>query len=91
MKLRLPTPPAELAIQGEHEANLVKWLLDPRSQEFFGTTFTRRAAVLAAVVSGRSLAAVAREHGISKQAAWKQGQRAKAAFGVNLRLTSKQS
>ena len=87
MKLSIPaTSPPELpAPQPDREGNLAQWLSDPRTAEYFGgETFKLRANVLAAVITGGNLAAVGRLHGVSKQAAWKQAQRARAAFGGNL-------
>jgi hypothetical protein len=85
MKLRLPTPLPEIAPKGE-STNLVRWLTDARTAEYFGDTFKLRADVLAAVITGGNLAAVARQHGVTRAAASKSARRAKAIFG-NLRLT----
>ena len=61
--------------------NLAAWLTDPKAAEYFGETFKLRADVLAAVISGGNLAAVARQHGVSRAAATKQARRAKVIFG----------
>lgn len=86
MKADIPTPIPELASpQAEPNSNLARWLTDARTAEYFGgDTFRLRADVLAAVIIGGNLAAVARQHGVSKQAAWKQAQRARAAFDGQL-------
>jgi hypothetical protein len=63
-------------------ANLTAWLSDPRGQQYFGRTFTVRAAVLAHILTGTgTLADVAREHKISRQAAHKHYRRAIALYG----------
>ncbi len=68
------------------ESNLAGWLTDARTAEFFGSSFTLKADVLACVLQGGNLAAVARGHGVTRAAASKQARRAKSIFG-NLRLT----
>ena len=69
---------------------LTAWLTDPRTAEYFGATFKLRADVLAAVITGGNLAAVARQHGVTRAATSKQARRAKSIYG-NLRLTSNNS
>jgi hypothetical protein len=65
---------------------LTAWLTDPRTAEYFGDTFALRADVLNAVINGGNLAAVARQHDVTRAAASKQARRAKTIYG-NLRLT----
>lgn len=49
--------------------NLSAWLSDRRGAEYFGRAFQIRAAVLARLLSNEgSLADIAREHGVSRQA-----------------------
>lgn len=61
--------------------NLLEWLLDPRTAEYFGPTFRLRADVLAAVITSGNLAAIARQHGVTRAAAAKNSSRAKRIFG----------
>ena len=86
MKTDHPTPqPDFTANPGEPDSNLARWLTDARTAEYFGgDTFRLRADVLAAVIIGGNLAAVARQHGVSKQAAWKQSKRTRDVFGGQL-------
>ena len=88
MKAEIPNSPPEIVVQGDPQGNLAKWLLDPRTQEYFGDTFKLRADCLAAVITGDNLAAVARRHGVTRAAASKSARRAQKLFG-NLRLTAK--
>lgn len=82
MKLRIPKPVPEIAApQGDHQSNLLRWLTDRRTAEYFGDTFKLRADVLAAVITGGNLAEVARQHGVTRAAASKSARRAKALFG----------
>ncbi len=67
--------------------HLVHWLTDPKTAEYFGDTFKLRADVLNAVITGGNLAAVARQHGVTKQAASKQARRARSIYG-DLRATT---
>ena len=87
MRIQIPVSQPEIAApQGDPHSNLAKWLLDPRTQEYFGDTFKLRADCLAAVITGDNLAAVARRHGVTRAAASKSARRAQKLFG-NLRLT----
>ncbi|HUZ07477.1 MAG TPA: hypothetical protein VMV89_08305 [Candidatus Paceibacterota bacterium] len=61
--------------------NLIQWLTDPRTAAYFGDTFKLRADVLAAIITGGNLAAVARQHGVTRAATSKQGRRVRAIFG----------
>lgn len=82
MKTDIPATPPELsAPQGELEANLVEWITDPRTAEYFGGTYKLRAAALAAVITGGNLAEVARLHGVTRAAISKSARRYKAIFG----------
>ena len=60
--------------------NLIKWLTDPRTAEYFGKTWRLRAQVLDAVITGGNLSAVALENGVSKQYVHRQAVRARAIF-----------
>jgi hypothetical protein len=71
--------------------NLLEWLTDPRTAEYFGPTFRLRADVLAAVITGGNLAEVARQHGVTRAAAAKNSSRAKRIFGGELKLTARTS
>lgn len=73
MQMKIPKP-------SPHE-NLVHWLTDARTADYFGPSFTLRADVLAALIQRGNLAAVARQHGVTRAAASKQARRAKAIFG----------
>lgn len=68
--------------------NLLEWLTDPRTAEYFGPTFRLRADVLAAVITGGNLAEVARQHGVTRAAAAKNSSRAKRIFG-DFKLTTR--
>ncbi|MEI9961791.1 MAG: hypothetical protein WDM76_11840 [Limisphaerales bacterium] len=68
-------------------ANLIHWLTDPRTLEYFGPTFRLRADVLAAVITNGNMAAVARQHGVTRAAAAKNSRRAKRIFG-DFKLTA---
>ena len=80
MKLHVPTTPPEVAVQGKHEANLIRWLSDPRGKKFFGHAFRLRADVLVACLTGTPLAGVAREHKVTPEAAYKYARRARALY-----------
>lgn len=67
--------------------HILEWLNDPRMAEYLGPTFKLRADVLATVITGGNLAAVARQHGVTRAAAAKNAHRAKAIFG-DFRLTA---
>jgi len=86
MHSQKPISPPEIAVHQGDENNLIRWLSDPRGQKYFGHTFTLRADVLVAVITGGNLAAVARQHGVTRAAASKQARLAKSIFG-NQRLT----
>jgi hypothetical protein len=82
MRITVKPPAIEhSAPPGEQESHLAAWLTDPRTAEYFGTTFRLRADVLAAVITRGNLAAVARQHGVSRAAASKQARLAKSIFG----------
>jgi hypothetical protein len=66
--------------------HILEWLNDPRTAEYFGSTFKLRADVLAAVITNGNMAAVARQHGVTRAAAAKNSSRAKRIFG-DFRLT----
>ena len=67
---------------GDQESNLIAWLSDPRTAEFFGGhSFTLKADVLACLIQRGNLSDVARAHGLTRAAASKQARRAKALFG----------
>ena len=57
---------------------LVRWLSDDRARAYFGPHFAVKVDVLLHVLNGTggSLADIAREHGISRQAVRKHRQRA---------------
>ena len=78
-------PKTEATQRQTHESNLTAWLLDPRTAQYFGSTFKLRADVLAAVITGTKLAAVARQHGVTRAAASKQARLARCIFGSKLR------
>jgi AraC-like DNA-binding protein len=64
--------------------NLTAWLSDPRGEKYFGRTFAVRAAVLAHLLTGTgTLADVAREHGVSRQAVHRHFRRALAIYGAS--------
>jgi len=65
---------------GEPNTNLARWLTDARTAEFFGKAWKLKADALAAVITGGNLAEVAREHGVTAEAAYKYARRAKAIF-----------
>ena len=60
--------------------NVAAWLAQPEVQEYFGPAFRLRFDVLAAIVKGRDLAAVAREHNVTPEAVYKRARRVKALF-----------
>jgi hypothetical protein len=72
MKTKIPPEP---------NTNLARWLTDARTAEFFGPSFAFRADVLACVIEGGNLSAIARQHGLTRAAASKQARRAKSIFG----------
>jgi transcriptional regulator of acetoin/glycerol metabolism len=62
--------------------HLAEWLADKRGEAYFGRTFAVRASVLAHLLTGEgSLADVAREHGVSRQAIHKHYRRAVKVYG----------
>jgi hypothetical protein len=81
MESSLPTPPpVEIPHRGGQESNLTAWLVHPATVKYFGNSWKLKASVLAAVITGSSLADVANEHGVSAEAAYKYARRAKALF-----------
>ena len=73
---------------GACEANLIAWLTDPRTEEYLGRSCKLRIGVLSAIITGRSLPSVAREHGVTLEAACKHARRARALFpALNQKLT----
>lgn len=68
-------------IQSEPNTNLARWLTDARAAEFFGDSFALKADVLACLIQRGNLAAVARQHGVTRAATSKQARRAKSIFG----------
>ena len=69
-----PTPAA-----GDSD-NLAAWLTSPECKAYFGRAWALKADVLAALINGESLAAVAVEHQVSDAACYKYARRAKAIF-----------
>lgn len=67
-------------IQSASNSNLARWLTDPRSAEFFGSSFQLKAAVLVCVIQGESLAGVARRHGVTRSAVSKHYRKAKSIW-----------
>ncbi len=61
--------------------HLAEWLSDPRTKKYFGDSFMLKAGVLACLIQRGNLAAVARQHGVTRAAASKQARRARAIFG----------
>ena len=61
-------------------STLKEWLTDPRMARFMGSSFSLKASVLAVVVGGGNLSAVARAHGVTRQAACQMAKRARLAF-----------
>jgi transposase-like protein len=61
---------------------LLQWINHPETADYFGKAFKLKAAVLTALVTGSSLADVARRHGVTRQAASKEARRAKALFAA---------
>jgi hypothetical protein len=70
--------------------HLAQWLGDPRLLEYLGPIPQHRLAVLAAVITGGNISEVARQCGISRQAASLHAIRAREIFGVKVRLTGSQ-
>lgn len=69
-------------MRDNRNTNLTAWLSDPRGQDYFGRTFAVRAAVLAHLLTGEgTLADVAREHGVSRQAVHRHYRRAVKVYG----------
>jgi hypothetical protein len=61
--------------------NLINWLTDSRSAEYFGRTFAIRADLLANLITGRgSVAEIAKEYSISLAAVYKHRKMALAIF-----------
>jgi hypothetical protein len=61
--------------------NLLAWLTDPRTAEYFGTTFTVKADVLAHLLTGDgTLADIGRRRGISRQAVHKHAVKARKIY-----------
>jgi hypothetical protein len=83
--MNLPIPPdfavSPQAEQAEPNSNLVRWLTDARTAEFFGDSFTLKADVLACLIRRGNLSDVARAHRLTRAAASKQARRARAIFG----------
>jgi hypothetical protein len=73
--------PQELALPCDPAENIIAWLTDQRTAEYFGNSWKLKAGVLAAVITKSNLAEVARQHGLTRAAASKQARRAKAIFG----------
>ena len=68
MKPSIKPTRLEKASQGARESNLLCFLSDPRSEEFFGRPFQIKSAVLAHLLTGDgSLAELARKLGTSRQ------------------------
>jgi hypothetical protein len=67
--------------------HLGEWVTDERFLEYMGITAGHKIAVLAAVMTRGNVSAVARQWGISKEAACRQARRARQIFGVNAKLT----
>lgn len=62
--------------------NLLSWLKDPRSDEFFGRSFVIKFEVLAHHMTGQgTLAEIARRHGVTKAAMTRHARRARELFG----------
>ncbi len=61
--------------------NLIQWLSDPKSAEYFGRSFAIRADVLAHLITGAgSLAEIGRTHGVSRQAVQKHAAKSRAIY-----------
>jgi hypothetical protein len=65
---------------------LLDWLSSEAALRYFGKSYAIRVDVLAALLTGGNLAAVARKHGVTRAATSKQHCRARAIF-ANLELT----
>jgi hypothetical protein len=57
------------------------WLLDPRAEKYFGGSFRLKLEVLACAIDGGNVSAVARERGVTRQAASKHARKAWEVFG----------
>lgn len=60
--------------------SLADWLIDPRLQSYFGNALKLKLAVLACIVNGGNLSDVAREHGVTGEAARKLARKASRAL-----------
>ena len=69
------------------KSNLEKWLSDPRADDYFGKSFSFKLSILAQVRTGDgTLAAIAREHHVCKQAATRHAAKARSIFGSSPHL-----
>ncbi len=75
----MPTKTKSKPVTGKGD-NLAAWLTSPESKMYFGAAWALKADVLAAVITGKSLSAVALEHGVTNEAAYKYARRAKTLF-----------
>ena len=67
------------------EGHLVRWMTDPRSDVYFGPSFTLRFELLAALAAGKktNLAAIARQRGLTRAAVSAQSVRCRKLFGFS--------
>jgi hypothetical protein len=66
--------------------HLTAWLSDPRVRRFYGPTFELKSDVLGVLVSGvGTLAGVARQHNVTRQAAHKHAVDARKAFNLSVK------
>ena len=72
MKTKIPSEP---------NANLARWITDERAEKFFGRPFKIKAAILVHMITGEgSLADIARQNGISRQAVHEHARHAREIY-----------